>query len=108
MTDVLVTRAKFNDGKQIDGAITCDKVGEVKFIGMDRLISEGVKQQVVQSAQGEENDNEESAKILFGQYQETLAVAMTPDGKTLIAIDTLNRVRVSDFPNVFNIRHMIL
>lgn len=33
---------------------------------------------------------------------------MTPDGKTLIAIDTLNRVRVSDFPNVFNIRHMIL
>ena len=65
MTDVLVTKAKFNDGKQIDGAITCDKVGEVKFIGMDRLISEGVKQQVVQS---EENDNEESAKILFGQY----------------------------------------
>ena len=68
MTDVLVTKAKFNDGNQIDGAITCDKVGEVKFIGMDRLISEGVKQQVVQSGQGEENDNEESAKILFGQY----------------------------------------
>jgi hypothetical protein len=43
MTDVLVTSAKFNDGKQIDGAITCDKVGEVKFIGMDRLVSEGVK-----------------------------------------------------------------
>ena len=43
MTDVMVTRAKFNDGKQIDGVITCDKVGEVKFIGMDRLISEGVK-----------------------------------------------------------------
>lgn len=43
MTDVMVTKAKFNDGKQIDGVITCDKVGEVKFIGMDRLISEGVK-----------------------------------------------------------------
>ncbi len=68
MTDVLVAKAQFNDGKQIDGVITSDKVGEVKFIGMDRLISEGVKQQVVQSAQGEENDNEESAKILFGQY----------------------------------------
>lgn len=72
------------------------------------MLSEGVKQQVVQNNQNEENDNEESAKILFGQYQETLAVAVTPDGKTLIAIDTLNRVRVSDFPNVFNIRHMIL
>lgn len=68
MTDVLVAKAQFNDGKQIDGVITSDKVGEVKFMGMDRLISEGVKQQVVQSAQGEENDNEESAKILFGQY----------------------------------------
>ncbi len=68
MTDVLVAKAQFNDGKQIDGVITSDKVGEVKFMGMDRLLSEGVKQQVVQSAQGEENDNEESAKILFGQY----------------------------------------
>lgn len=68
VTDVLVAKAQFNDGKQIDGVITCDKVGEVKFIGMDRLISEGVKQQVVQNAQVEENDNEESAKILFGQY----------------------------------------
>lgn len=68
MTDVLVAKAQFNDGKQIDGVITSDKVGEVKFIGMDRLLSEDVKQQVVQSAQGEENDNEESAKILFGQY----------------------------------------
>jgi len=108
MTDVKVVQAKFNDGKQIDGVVTCDKVGEVKFIGIDRLIEEGVKQQIVQSAQGEENDNDESVKVLFGHYQETLAVAVTPDGKTLIAIDTLNRVRVSDFPNVFNIRHMIL
>ncbi len=65
---MLVAKAQFNDGKQIDGVITSDKVGEVKFMGMDRLLSEGVKQQVVQSAQGEENDNEESAKILFGQY----------------------------------------
>ena len=43
MTDVKVVQAKFNDGKQIDGVITCDKVGEVKFIGIDRLIEEGVK-----------------------------------------------------------------
>jgi hypothetical protein len=35
-------------------------------------------------------------------------MGLTGDSKTLVAIDTLNRIRVSDFPNVFNIRHMIL
>lgn len=47
-------------------------------------------------------------KTLFGQQQETVAIGVSPDGKTLIAIDTLNRIRISEWPNVFSIRHMIV
>ena len=68
ITDVSLASAKFMDGKQIDGVLTSDKVGEVKFMGLDRLLSEGIKQQIFQGPHGEENDHEESAKTLFGQY----------------------------------------
>ena len=43
ITDVSITSARFMDGKQIDGVLTADKVGEVKFMGLDRLLSEGIK-----------------------------------------------------------------
>ena len=85
-----------------------DKVGEVQYLAYDKLRAEGIKQLVVQPPNTEENEHEESSRVLFGQQQETLGLGLTRDGSTLIAIDTLNRIRISDFPNVFNIRHMIL
>lgn len=94
----------------VDGVLTSDRVGEVKFISFDKLAEDGIKPQPdlngLQPAEG--GEFEEVSKTLFGQQQETLALGLSADGRTLVAIDTLNRIRISEFPNVFSIRHMIM
>lgn len=109
LTDVASVNVELRE-KQVEGVLVSDRVGEVKFISLDKLAEDGVKPQPdVNGLQTEENEREDEVpKTLFGQQQETLALGVSDDGKTLVAIDTLNRIRISEFPNVFSIRHMIL
>jgi hypothetical protein len=51
---------------KIDGVLVGDKVGEVKYMRYDKLRADGVKQLVVQAPNTEDNEQEESAKTLFG------------------------------------------
>lgn len=92
----------------VPGVLISDRVGEVKFISIDKLLQDGPRAMPDLNGNDQEDREEEVPKTLFGQQQETVALGMSPDGKTLIAIDTLNRVRVSEWPNVFSIRHMIV
>lgn len=99
---------EFRD-KVVEGVLASDRVGEVKFVNMARFLADGVKPQPDPNGQEDNNPmDDEIASTLFGQQQETVGLALTKDAKTLIAIDSLNRIRISDFPNAFNIRHMIL
>ncbi len=43
MTDVIIAKPTFN-GITTEGVVVGDKVGEVKYISIDKLISEGIKQ----------------------------------------------------------------
>lgn len=106
LTDVTAVKAETRT-QHVEGALVSDRVGEVKFISLEKLFQDGVRAQP--DLNGADDDREEEVpKTLFGQQQETLALGMSPDGRTLVAIDTLNRIRISEFPNVFSIRHMIL
>lgn len=107
LTDVAIVTAETRD-KRIQGVLTSDRVGEVKFISLDKLIADGVKAMPDLNGAEQEEREDEVPKTLFGQQQETVAIGVSPDGKTFIAIDTLNRIRISEWPNVFSIRHMIV
>lgn len=107
MTDVLAVKAE-TTSINVQGALVSDRVGEVKFISLEKLLGEGIKAMPDLNGNDAEDREDEIPKTLFGQQQETIALALSPNGKTLIAVDTLNRVRVSEWPNVFSIRHMIV
>lgn len=82
----------------IQGAMVSDKAGEVKFINIANLAKK------VET----EEERDSQGKVMFGHQQECLGMILTEDKKTLVSCDTLNRIRISDFPNVFNIRQIIL
>ena len=46
LTDIVRVKAK-SPSVMIDGVLVSDKVGEVKYLNMDRILSEGIKQHVV-------------------------------------------------------------
>ena len=79
VTDIVRVKAQSKSFK-IDGVLIGDKVGEVQYLAYDKLRAEGIKQQVIQPPNTEENEHEESSKVLFGQQQETLALGLTRDG----------------------------
>jgi hypothetical protein len=43
LTDVKAVKTQIN-GKEIEGVLVSDKVGEVKFMPLGRFVSEGIKQ----------------------------------------------------------------
>ena len=65
LTDIVKVQAQSATVK-IDGVLVGDKVGEVKYMRYDKLRADGVKQLVVQAPNTEDNEQEESAKTLFG------------------------------------------
>ena len=79
VTDIVRVKAQSKSFK-IDGVLIGDKVGVVQYLAYDKLRAEGIKQQVIQPPNTEENEHEESSKVLFGQQQETLALGLTRDG----------------------------
>jgi pimeloyl-CoA synthetase len=79
VTDIVRVKAQSKSFK-IDGVLIGDKVGEVQYLAYDKLRAEGIKQQVIQPPNTEENEHEESSKVLFGQQQETLGLGLTRDG----------------------------
>lgn len=49
MTDVkIIDDVSQVNGKPVNGVLVSDKVGEVKFISMERLLKEGIKEDYVQ------------------------------------------------------------
>ena len=98
LTDVLSVEVETAE-ENIDGVLISDKVGEGKFINFEKLV---LGQQLP------ENEKEELAKIIFGQQQEVTALLHSSDKKVLAAVDTLHRLRISEFPNVFHIKQVFL
>ncbi|CDW72195.1 trna-methyltransferase subunit wdr4 [Stylonychia lemnae] len=83
----------------IEGLLMSDKVGEVRFLNIKNFI-EGKKQ-----SQVEEDD---LATTLFGHQQECSGFQFSTNSKFLASVDTLKRVRVCDFPNIFHVRQFHL
>lgn len=75
----------------IDGVFLSDKVGDIRFINFDNL----------KKYEGKEEDYEKLGKIVVGHYQECIGMALSEKRDKFISVDTMNRIRISEFPNVF-------
>lgn len=71
-----------------------DKVGEIRFLNLENL----------KKLSSNKEENDKVGKLLYGHQQECLGMLISDDKQSLISCDTLNRIRISDFPNVFSIR----
>eukprot|EP00347_Sterkiella_histriomuscorum_P009304 403341718 len=85
--------------KIIEGFMLTDKVGEVRFVNIDNLFTKEKKSPL---------DADDLGTTLYGHLQQVSALQFSPDGKLVASVDTLQRVRVSDFPNVFHVRQFHL
>ena len=80
-------------GHNLRGLIIGDKVGEMHFLNIDNL--EKLPKEEVES---------NVAKLLYGHQQSITSIQRSMCGQYLISTDTLNKVVVNQFPNVFNIQ----
>ena len=80
------------------GLLVSDKVGEVHYINLNNLKEKG---HIIKA-------DDKYDKILFGHQQECLGLLKSQDSSSLASFDTLNRVRVCEFPNVFSTKQIIL
>ena len=67
LTDVTIVRGETRQ-KVVEGVLVADKVGEVKYIGLDKLRREGIRQPPPSDGKQQEGDDsaEEAANTLFG------------------------------------------
>ena len=77
----------------MNGLVIGDKVGEIYFLNVDNF--EKLPQEEVES---------EVAKLLYGHQQSVTTIQRSYCGRFLVTTDTLNKVVVNNFPNVFNIQ----
>ena len=80
-------------GHNLRGLIIGDKVGEMHFLNIDNL--EKLPKEEVES---------NVAKLLYGHQQSITSIQRSMCSQYLISTDTLNKVVVNQFPNVFNIQ----
>ena len=89
ITDISLTI----QGQTLDGLVIGDKVGETYFLNvqnLDKLPKETIESEV--------------AKLLYGHQQTVTTIQKSYCGRFLVSTDTLNKVVVNNFPNVFNIQ----
>ena len=89
-----ITDVSFSmQGHNLRGLIIGDKVGEMHFLNIDNL--DKLPKEEVES---------NVAKLLYGHQQSITSIQRSMCGQYLISTDTLNKVVVNQFPNVFNIQ----
>lgn len=71
-----------------------DKVGEIYFLNVDNF----------EKLPKDEDTESDVAKLLYGHQQTVTSIQRSYCGRFLVTTDTLNKVVVNNFPNVFNIQ----
>ena len=89
ITDISLTI----QGQSMDGLVIGDKVGETYFLNVQNL--DKLPKEIIES---------EVAKLLYGHQQTVTTIQKSYCGRFLVSTDTLNKVVVNNFPNVFNIQ----
>ena len=106
-------KACFN---QVTGLLIADKMGEIGFINIaniDRLPSEQAveeEKKALELPEGELPPFEESDvyKTLYGHQETCLGLELSNDFQLIASCDTLKKINVVTWPNVFNLKSVML
>ena len=106
-------RACFN---HITGLLVSDKMGEIGFINVANIgrlpagnaIEEERKEQALPDGELPEFQENGVYKTLYGHQETCLGLEVSPDGKYVGSCDTLKKVNVTNWPNVFDMQSVLL
>lgn len=106
-------KACFN---QIKGLLIADKMGEVGFINManvDKLPSQQAIQEECKELNLPEGElppfvENNVYKTLYGHQESCMGLELSNDSRFVASCDTLNKINVAPWPNVFNLQSVML
>ena len=105
-----VTDLKRAEFGETTGLLISDKTGEIGFINIknvDKLPKIEVADEE-EKKKGIEFVENGVYKTLYGHQETCLGMQMSDDSKYLVSCDTLKKVNVTNFPNVFNLQSVLL
>ena len=89
--------------QDINGLLFADKTGEIKFLNTNNLS----KLTKVEDVPGRNEDRAETfdyvSKLIYGHQESVTSMQLSPCKRYLVSTDTMNKVIVNNFPNVYNI-----
>ena len=89
----------------IEGLLIADKVGEIHFLNIKNLPQLAEDPSTVPSRNDPAADAfNYVAKLIYGHMQTCTSLQSTPCGKYVVSTDTMNKVVINNFPNMFNIQ----
>jgi WD40 repeat protein len=97
----------------IEGLLIADKTGEIGFINLNNLNKLPVlKLDLAEESKDPQHlpqfEEDGVYKTLYGHQESCLGLAFTDDGSRLVSCDTLKKINVTHFPNVFNLQSVFL
>lgn len=87
------------------GLLLSDKTGEIGFINLANIDKIPPTEEVKESV---EYEDQPYYKSLYGHQEAVLGMVYNKSGSKLISWDTLNKVVVTRWPNVFNVESQML
>mmetsp|Transcript_10335 Transcript_10335/g.15860 ORF Transcript_10335/g.15860 Transcript_10335/m.15860 type:complete len:246 (+) Transcript_10335:196-933(+) len=89
----------------VQGLLIADKVGEVYFLNINNLPRLAANPDDVPGRNQEEADTYDFvAKLVYGHQQTCIHLARSSCGRYTFSVDTLNKIIVNNFPNMFNLQ----
>ena len=91
------------------GLLIADKTGEIGFINLANL-SKLPELTTVEETKDHQPQFEEDGvyKTLYGHQESCLGMQLSQDGQYIASCDTLKKINVTCFPNVFNLQSVFL
>jgi len=90
--------------RKIKGVLIADKVGEVYFLNLDNLEKLPKDPETIPGKNEAPESYDYVAKLVYGHQQTCTFLNTSSCGRFLISVDTLNKVIVNNFPNMFNLQ----
>ena len=82
--------------------MVADKVGEIYFLNLNNLDRLPKDVDAVPGRNQDQEDVDQVAQLLYGHQQTCTALFPSLCNRFLVSVDTLNKVIVNNWPNVFN------
>ena len=92
------------EDQPISGVLIADKVGEIYFLNLDNLHKLPEDPESIPGKNEAGDSYDFVAKVVYGHQQTCTFLNASTCGRYTISVDTLNKVIVNNFPNMYNLQ----